>query len=189
MKRILSIFAMAFGVSSAAQAGIYLEPYLGYETGAVKQTDLTPTLTTVKTSGNTIGLRLGYKFLLPWVALDYSTLSGKAKPDGGTESDFTQNTLGVVVGADVPIVKPFVGYGFSNEATVKSDAGDVKYKGTYMKAGFGLGFIPFVNVNLEYRINNYDKITAGGVEFNKADIYQELKHDTVLISVSLPLNL
>lgn len=201
MKRILTIAAFILGTSSLAHAGILIEPYLGYESGAVKNTVSmggAEASYSLATSGPAFGLRLGYKFLMPWVALDYTAGSGKSESaiSGASDLDYTKSSLGLVVGADLPIVHPYVGYGFSNSVTIKkgntTTGQDYVFKGTYVKAGVGLGFIPFVHVNLEYKINTYSKVDLGdgAGEINRSDsIFTELKHDTVMVSVSVPFNL
>lgn len=192
MKQFLTALAFVFGISSAAQAGILIEPYLGYEMGNVKSTSATPGSAEETDTANGVGygLRLGYKFLIPWVALDYTAGSGKTKDDAGVESDATKSALGAVVGANLPLVRFWAGYGFSNTLTFKETAGDTKFKGTYTKVGLGFGFIPFVSLNAEYIINNYNKIELPVYgERDKSEFFSSLKHDAVFISISAPFNL
>jgi len=194
MKKIFAIIAMAIGMSSTAHAGILIEPYLGYEMGDLIRKDVgSTTETTDKVSGVSYGMRLGYKFLLPWVALDYSSGTATGKPDSGTDFDLTKSSLGAVVGVNLPLIRMWAGYGFSNEATIKGTAGsnNLKLKGNYLKAGVGLGFIPLVSINLEYKINDIKKVDlgAGAGEVDKSTIFDTAKHDTIMLSVSVPFNL
>lgn len=197
MKKIFAIFAVLFGISSLAQAGILVEPYLGYQMGDMKYTwdsAVTPyggTSNTDKLSGTAFGLRLGYKFLLPWVALDYTGTTGSMKGDVLPDTDYTGTSLGVTAGVDLPIVHPYAGYGFSNQLTIKgtSSSTEFKYKGTYLKAGVGLGFIPFVDVKLEYQMNTFDKVDTGSGEVDKSVLFSDFNYNTFMIGVSLPLNL
>lgn len=195
MKKIFAALAVMIGMSSAAHAGILIEPYLGYEMGdfyykyAGGSTEYKDSL-----SGVGYGMRLGYKFLLPWVALDYTSGSGTAKRDSAassTDQDFTRSSLGAVVGVDLPLIRAWAGYGFSNEATLKGVNGgaDTKIKGNYLKAGVGLGFIPFVSLNLEYKINEVKKVDLGSGEQDKSAVYDSVKNDTIMVSVSVPFNL
>ncbi len=196
MKKLLSAFAIVFGMSSLAHAGMLVEPYLGYQMGDSKY-QYAPASSnseyTDKLSGVGYGLRLGYKFLVPWVALDYTGVSGTDKVDypGIKDMDFTKSSLGLVAGADLVLLRAWAGYGFSNQMTLKGDSGnpDYKFKGTYIKAGLGLGFIPLVSLNLEYQINNFDKVDVGSGEQSKSDVFDTLKHDTIMFSVSAPFNL
>ena len=191
MKKVLATIAVVFGMSSLAQAGMLIEPYLGYEMGDLKRQEKTEAEFTDKSSGTSFGLRLGYKFLLPWVALDYTSGSGKLKTDdpGKVDSDYKKYSLGGTVGVDLPLIRGWVGYGFQNDLQIDDPTNDVKFKGTYTKFGVGLGFIPFVSLNVEYKINNFDKLDYNGTEYKVDDQFDTLKHDTVMISISAPFNL
>jgi opacity protein-like surface antigen len=201
MKKIFAILAVMIGMSSAAHAGILIEPYLGYETGDstykfVSSIDPSGTEFKDSLSGVSYGMRLGYKFLLPWIALDYTSGTGTDKVDSkfsSTNSDFTRTSLGAVVGVNLPLIRAWAGYGFSNELTLKGANGtpDTKMKGTYLKAGVGLGFLPFVSVNLEYKINDIKKVDLGygAGEQDKSAVFDSTKNDTIMLSVSVPFNL
>jgi hypothetical protein len=194
MNKLLLILAVFFGVQ-VAQAGILIEPYLGYETGSFKYAEVgTPDSSFTDTiTGTGMGLRLGYKFLIPWVALDYTTVSGKGKAGDPTEEnyDITQTGMAAVVGADIPLLRAWLGYGFSNESVRKATANSVetKLKGTYTKVGVGFKFIPFVSLNAEYKINNDDKVEGSGFSSNKSDVFSSLSNNSLMISVSAPFNL
>lgn len=191
MKKVLATIAIALGISSFAHAGILIEPYLGYEMGDLKRAQPLSSEFTDKLSANGMGMRLGYKFLLPWVALDYTTFSGKAKNGDPalTDYDYTKSQLGAVAGVDLPLIRGWVGHGFSNNFTQKDAGGDVKYTGTYTKVGVGFGFIPFVSLNAEYIINTYEKIDIGGTELQVKNIFDTFDHKTLLFSISAPFNL
>ncbi|MEZ0392445.1 MAG: outer membrane beta-barrel protein [Pseudobdellovibrionaceae bacterium] len=194
MKRILAIFALIFGMSSAAQAGLLIEPYIGYAFGKATYTFIGATEYTDNLSGAGYGLRLGYKFLMPWVALDYTGGSGTAKSGrpGVADSDYTVTSLGGVVGVDLPILlRAWAGYGFSNEVLLKGAAGaaDQKFKGTYTKVGVGFTGLPFVSLNAEYQIHDFKKVDVGSGEVDKTDVFDKLTGDQVLVSVSIPFDL
>ncbi len=193
MKKIFAVLAMAIGMSSAAHAGILIEPYLGYEMGDVKYQQIGKAEATDSTSGVSMGLRLGYKFLIPYVALDYTTGTATGKPDAGSDYDLTKSSLGVVVGASLPLIRAWAGYGFTNDITMKGVGGlpDTKFKGGYMKAGVGLGILPLVDINLEYKINDLKKVDLGygAGEQDKSEVFESNKYDTIMLSVSLPFNL
>lgn len=193
MKKVLAAVSLVLTMSSVAQAGILLEPYLGYETGAIEAEfiSLPGTTLTNKSSGTAMGLRLGYQFLLPWVALDYTTASGKYdKASLGTDGNYSKSALGAVVGVDLPLIRGWLGYGFSNSMTAKpSTGGDTTFKGSYTKVGVGFGFIPFVSLNAEYQINKFDKYDSNGIETKVSDTYNKFDYNTVLVSVSVPFDL
>jgi hypothetical protein len=138
-----------------------------------------------------MGLRLGYKFMLPWVALDYRLSSGEEVTDSTTLQKIKaeQTQLGVTAGVDLPLIRLFAGYGFDNKYTFKPTSGDVVFKGSYTKVGAGMSILPFVKLNLEYIMNTYSKISTGGVEFDRSALYNKFEHNTVFLSVSAPFNL
>ncbi len=190
MKKIFTAFIASIGFSTASQAAMTIEPYLGYSSGELKYTYTSTFGGTEGKSTSTstgYGLRLGYQFIIPYLALDYTGTTGKCKDDT-TSYDCTGTQLGVVVGARLPIVKPYVGYGFSNELKIKGDTGDTTYKGTYTKVGLGLGFIPIVTLNIEYQINDYSKIDMSGTSYSKSELYSDLKATTTMISISYPIS-
>lgn len=194
MNKILVTLAVLFGVASA-QAGILIEPYLGYESSAFKYANASsPSLEyTDKITGTGVGLRLGYKFLIPWVALDYSMTTGKAKAGSPTDVDYdaSQTGIGAVIGADLPLIRGWAGYGFSNDFVRKATSTTVetKLKGTYTKVGVGFKIIPFLSLNLEYKMNNVDKIEANGVTMNKSAMFASQTNNALFFSVSAPFNL
>ena len=188
-----SIFLFGF----SAHAGLMIEPYLGYQMGQVKSKAVgSSTEYTDNSSGATLGARLGYKFLLPWVALDYSTWNGTAKVDpalsGGRNYDFNRTAMAIVVGADLPIgLRVYGGYGFSDSTIVKSTSSspDTKFTGTHTKAGLGFSLIPFVSLNAEYIMPTYKKVDDGTTNAELSTIYSSFSHNTVLISLSVPFSL
>jgi hypothetical protein len=193
MKKILAAFAFILGTSSLAHAGMMIEPYLGYEFSDLKYQFIGQSEYTDKLSGTGLGLRLGYKMLLPWFALDYTTVSGKGKTDypGSANYDYTRSSLGAVVGVDLPLIRGWIGYGFSNDYTQKGEGlvQDRKFKGTYTKLGVGLGILPFVSLNAEYQMNDLKKVDFGTGEQDKSDVFTSTKNDSIMLSVSIPFNL
>jgi hypothetical protein len=192
MKNILALFAVIFGISSVSNASLMVEPYLGYEFG--KQTNKAVGGSTETTSDSTnpaLGLRLGYSFMLPWVALDYTMGSGTIKATAG-DTDFSRTSLAAVVGVDLPVlVRAWAGYGFTNDFTLKGSGGlsDTKVKGTYTKVGVGTTMLPFVSINLEYIMHKATKINlAGSGEVDVDTVYSTFDNNTYMLSVSLPLD-
>lgn len=197
MKKLFAIMAIAFGMSSAAQAGIFVEPYLGYLFGDLKWKSIgSSTEYTDNLGGVSYGLRLGYKFLLPWVAVDYTGFSGTGKigQPGQKDYDYSGYALGGIVGVDLPVLFRFWGgYGFQNNMTKKGTSGgpDSKYTGTYTKLGVGFKGFPLISLNAEYIMNKFNKVDFGagsGVE-NVDQHFSTFDANLVLLSVSVPFNL
>jgi hypothetical protein len=194
VKRLLLLASLFLGFT--AHAGVMLEPYVGYAISDIKYKSLGATREYADTANNAaFGARLGYKFMIPWVAVDYMTGSGTTVADkslvGNTNKDYTLTSIGGVVGADVPMgLRVWGGYGFSNTLTVKgaNGAASTKYTGSYTKGGIGFKFIPKVSVNAEYIINKYTKYDVGGVKGDVSSLYSTFDQNTIFISVSAPFS-
>ncbi len=191
IKVLATSFILFFGFSANA---ILIEPYFGYEVGKTSTTSASDgSNSSSDTTGTALGLRLGYKFLLPWVALDYTTVSGKSK--GSTaETDFTRSSLGAVVGADLPIgLRVYAGYGFQDDFKDKGTNGDPDQitKGTYTKGGIGFKIIPMVALNLEHTIHSYNKVNlgAGAGDENISTYFSKVEYNTTMLSLSVPISL
>lgn len=173
MKKLLAAVILVLGFTSAAQAGIMIEPYLGFEMGKTKSPD-------GKLEGTQLGLRLAYSApIFFWAGLDATLgVSAKNKPDGAAESAATRSTYHAVVGVDFPIlVRAWAGYGLMND--IKVDTGT--YKGKSTKLGVGFTGLPFLSLNVEMISETFDKLDS-------TTLASEFKNDTYVLSVSLPLD-
>jgi hypothetical protein len=175
MKKLFAVCALIIGFSSVSHAGIMLEPYLGYEMGTTKDND-------GKLDGTQLGLRLAWTApIMFWAGLDYTMgVSAKFKPDasGAPDSDAKRSTLYAVAGVDFPILlRAWFGYGFKNE--LKLDDYDQKLEGTSTKLGVGFTGLPFVSLNLEYLMEDYDKVNGNSLSTHS-------KNNAYVLSVSLP---
>lgn len=167
----LTVFA-----ATPVKAAILLEPYLGYQIGSYTQgsgaagSDL---------SGVPIGLRLAYEFPVIFVGLDYDTLiSGTAKQNN-VSNDLSGSNFMVEVGAQMPLVRAYVGYAISHDLTFKT-APNVKYEGgSDFKIGIGTTILPMLAINLEYLNSTYDKIN--GFSYSPTD-----KSNIYRLTVSVP---
>lgn len=204
MKKVMMILALV-ALGTTASADILIEPYLGYESGA--QTAKFKSGATIggipvggvsygaNTTNTVVGARLGYTFsALFWTAFDYSMGSGgKYKMDtaGTTEPEFTRDSLGLTFGFDFPIlVRAWVGYNFTENLKNKYVGGDDSYKGTGTKVGVGFTGLPFVSINLEYIMRKYTEATGSAIfstGVKLSDLYESYDHNTLMLSVSLPL--
>lgn len=187
----LGAIVLALGLSTnKVQAGILLEPYMGYGQGTTKLTPSGGNEISSKSTGVTLGARVAYTLpALFWFGVDYSMLTGgKSKTDGATtEDDITRSNLYAVAGVDFPIlVRGWVGYGLMNDTTVKQTGGDAKLTGgTAIKAGVGFNMIPLMSVNLEMIKYSGPKATFGGAD-QALDKYDETGYN---LSISVPFDL
>lgn len=198
MKTLLRGITLAafLTISTTAQAGLMLEPYLGYQTTAVDAKFKTLDLDAGGANqGVGFGLRAGYSLIMAWFALDYMMVpNGKFKPANElvmSEADYSRSDLWLTAGIDLPVLLRFWGgYGLMNTATFKDSSGDSKLTGgSHMKFGLGFTGLPLVSLNLEYLMHEHKKIDAGGTETSTSDIYKTFKESGMLLSVSVPFDL
>lgn len=193
IKRIL--IAFLFLLSTSAYAGLLIEPYLGFSIGSGEDGQNPKT----EYSQNTpfYGGRLGYQAFGLMAGLDYSKgLEGdfetKTAGSATTKADATQQTFGVFVGYNFPIMlRAWVSYNFASKISIESGAevGDEFKGGGY---AFGLGFtaLPMLSINLEYRMNTFDEYKTASTGVTSAlNGTEEIDYNQILLSVSLPLDI
>lgn len=191
MKTLFTALFAFFSIS-VANASFMIEPYLGYASMSFKST-FNATNGGIENSdtgtGTLYGLRLGYQLLIPYVALDYTGLSGTCKTGAGSAS-CSGTQLGIVAGASLPLIRPYAGYGFSNEIKINGVNGSDSqtWKGTYTKLGLGLGFIPIITVNLEYLMNNFSKYESGSLSGSTGDYFSSKSSNFIYLTVSYPIS-
>lgn len=173
MKKLLAVYAICMGFVSVSQAGLLVEPYLGYETGTTQNSS-------GKLDGSQLGLRLAYTApVMFWAGIDATTgISATVKPDVGSSEGVKRTTLAGVVGMDFPIlVRAWVAYGFSNE--LKTETSNSKLKGSSYKVGVGFTGLPLVSLNLEYLSESFNDVDG-------VTLSPEFKNNSYVLSVSLP---
>ena len=155
----LSALLAAFAVVAAptAQAGVLIEPYVGYYMG--KSTQPGSEDTDIKGIG--FGGRLGYKFLGLMGGIDYMT--GMYDADSTPKVDATPTDLGVFVGYEFPIMlRAYLVYNFQNKLEMDSTTKvELEGKGG-LKFGVGFTALPLVAINLEYMTAEFDE--ANGID-------------------------
>lgn len=176
MKFLVALFCLFLGAQSA-QAGLLIEPLVGYSLGGKLGDD-------DKTNGPSLGGRLGYQALGLQLGLDY--LQSVQSIDASGYDDYTSSEFGAFVGYEFPILlRAYAGYIFS--ATGETKLNTTKYEfieGTGTKFGVGFTGLPFVVINLEYRNGEYGDYKLNGVKQSDT-----VKFSSYLLSLSLPINL
>lgn len=178
MKKLLVAVVVVMGFASVSNAGLLLEPYLGYEMGTFKDN------AEGKMDGTLLGARIAWTApVMFWAGLDYSTtVSAKFKSDtsGVPDSDAKRNTLYAVVGVDFPILlRAWLGYGLMNE--IKFSDYNNKLKGKSTKLGVSFTGLPFICLNLEYLMESFDE-----QDRTPSGLSPEAKNTAYVLSVSLP---
>lgn len=173
MKNLIMICALVL-VSTVANAGGFIEPYIGMEKGELDF----GAGGTADTKGTALGLRAGYQMVIPWFALDVKMVKGDAETTP-VEADTSYTDLGVTVGASVPFVRPFIGY--IPSAKMKLEGGgitDEYAKGTGLKLGVGIKILPLVDINIEQV--SYEFKERDGVELT-----DKTKHKSLMIGLGI----
>ncbi len=177
LKVFTALFMLA-GFVSTANAGLLLEPYLGYYAGKWEQGGGNE-----KFSGAGFGARVGYKHVLgPMFGLDYMT--GKFEDKGDLKADLTPQQLGAFVGFEFPILlRVYAAYNFSDKLKFKSDYRSGTYEGdSGIKLGVGFTALPLLSINVEYVASSYD-------EFRGSATSPDFETKYYGLSVSLPFDL
>ncbi|WP_409479304.1 outer membrane beta-barrel protein [Pseudobdellovibrio sp. HCB154] len=173
MKNLLLALSVVF-VTAAANAGGFIEPYIGIMKGTLKQGGGAPDL---DTKGNSLGLRAGYQMVIPWVALDVKMTKGTL--DSSPEADISYTDVGVTVGASVPFVRPYIGYIPKAKTKVEVSGGaSGDYEGTGLKLGLGIKILPLVDINIE-------KVDYTFKEYDGADLPEDEKHETLTFGLGI----
>lgn len=183
MKKLILLVLV---IPMIANAGLYVEPYLGYEVGeGEKINTATPSANKYDiTGGSTTGIRAGYTFLGVMAGYEYSTGSNKLDVTGGKE-DVDTTLHGLYAGYYFPSVIPFLGkvwatYNFGGDMELDN----IDYD---LDSGYAVGVslapipipLPFVSLhlNFEMRNNTYETGT------------REVEAKTYLVSVGVPINI
>lgn len=171
---LTAALALGFAIPQA-QAGVLLEPYLGYHMG--KDKDAVDT----DTNGMVFGGRVGYSQLGFAAGLDImqGAWTHKSKPS----VDTTPSDMGLFVAYEFPVLlRAYAVYNLQSNLGIKFANGNDTYKGNGFKIGVGITTLPFVAVNLEYRTSTFTKNNTGAMN-------PSYKQDTYGLTVSLPLDL
>lgn len=180
---ILTVFA------SPAWAGLYLEPYVGYEFGTGKGDIVVQSVGTVvvdeKDAGAAFGAKVGYSVLGFAFGADYMSarLTGKDQttpPD--PDSKWKSTDIGLFAQFSLPMLLKFSATYFLS-TKLKED--DTELTGSGFKLGVGFTMLPLISINLDMINNTYDDSKISGVVVTSTDV--TLK--TLMLSVSLPLDL
>lgn len=183
MRKLILLLTIAVGMGTvSAKADLLIEPFLGYETGNFVDNDGT---TDLDVKGVGYGLRLGMKMLGFGVGAEYA--GGAMKYDDIGVITYKPKNIGAFVSYDFPImVRAYLTYFFSADTDIEIDGVSTvgTYKGSGYRLGVGLTTLPFVTINAEYLVRNYDEAESGG-STGKVDYTMK----TYMLSLSFPLSL
>jgi hypothetical protein len=196
MKSILLV--LTFLITSNLFAGVLIEPYLGYRTGSTEQT-IDGTKYEKDLSGHVIGARLGYGFMGLSFGLQYEIGAveyEQTKPTSAPGTDYDTTALGAFIGFGVPLFRVWGTYFFSADSEVsKNNPAEEDVKGDEANGkGFALGAgftgLPFLALNLEYRMITIDEVSSSGTTYAlPIQGNSEVDVKEIIFSVSVPLDL
>lgn len=177
----LFILVLAFLMIKPAEAGLLLEPVLGYSVGKIEGDDIDD-----KFTGPSIGGRVGYQNLGLQLGIDY--LRSNLNIDNNDfKEDAVVSEFAGFVGFEFPILlRVYAGYIFSatGDSKIKVGSSEEKVKlseGTGTKLGVGFTGLPFVDINFEYRRGSFGETKIGGMKLDG-----DTDYSAYMIGVSLP---
>lgn len=177
-------------VSSIGHSAIRIEPSLGFAIGEIDSTPAQLGTNAIDHSFSSAGLRVGYHMLGFSLGLDYlKTLSGSFDDDSNNrKGDFSADAFSVFAGFDFPILlRAYAGYTFSytSETDFDDTTATIEHDGNGYFVGVSFTGLPFVYLNLEYRVYEIDEFEQSGVTTSISDTNDK----TFMLSVSLPIDL
>lgn len=181
---LLGLFLMA----NTASASFLIEPHLGYNVSGSGDNGLTGASKVENDySGAQYGLKLGYQNLGLMVGLDFnrSNYDQDFKSSAATATNSMERSeLGLFVGYNLPIlVRAWGAYYFSNNTKNKDNSSEMT--GNTKELGVGFTGLPFLSINLMYRMIDLDELEAANGTKSSIDVSD---HEVVL-GVSVPLTL
>ena len=196
MRQIKSIgLLLVLLLSTQSNAGVLIEPFLGYGLGSGEVSQTSPSIDT-KSDGMQFGARLGYQYLGLMGGLEYRKTSGSYKYDGPAtnqvDADVSGTEIGAFIGYNLPILmRAYVGYSFSSTWELDKNSwrggnGD-ELSGNTTTFGVGFTGLPFVSLNLEYRMISFDKFIDSSN--NSAESTVDESVNEIVLGVSIPFDL
>lgn len=181
----LPVLLLALGLfANISNAALLVEPHLGYN---VSGTGDNGGSTEYDYNGPQYGLRLGYQNLGFMAGLDYTRSSfdmENKSPSSTSTTEMEANEWGFFVGYNFPIlIRAWGAYYFSN--TTKNKTTNSEATGNTKELGVGFTALPFLSLNLMYRMIALDEYKASTGA--KSDI--DVSINEIVLGVSLPLTL
>jgi hypothetical protein len=178
MKKLLIALSMLV-FAPAANAGIMIEPFVGYESGETEQAGGTPEDYT----GTTMGARLGYGMLGFSFGLHYGIGTGETDPATPPATDIDLTEMGLFASYEFPVlIRAYAVYLLSSKADADDGTGKTELEGGGMKLGVGFTGLPFVVINLEMTNRTFDEANGTALGANEID----LNSYALVVSIPLP---
>lgn len=177
-----------FLIANTASASLLIEPHLGYNISGSGDNNLTgASKIENEYSGAQYGLKVGYQNLGLMLGLDFnrSNFDQDFKTTAGTSTNSIERSeFGVFVGYNLPILlRAWGAYYFSN--TSKNTSNSSELTGNTKELGVGFTGLPFLSLNLMYRMISLDELKAASGAKSSVDI----SNHEIVLGVSVPLTL
>ncbi len=168
---ISALLCMSFGLNQTANAGVMLEPFVGYGMGSSKAGSAK-----YKDSGTVYGARVAYYMAGFFAGGEYQGSSFTFKPTTGSDVTGKGTDIGATVGFEFPILLRVYGTYFVS-SQMKTEGSTLK--GSGMKVGVGYTAFPLVAFNLEYYSPTYTKSGSD-------TLTDKLVASEIMLTVSVP---
>ena len=184
------IFILSFA-AGFAQAGYFVEPYLGAKTETIKLTDLASSKLEIKSSSvPTLGLKIGYRSQMGIdLNLAGETTSGQATVSGQPEKIKFSHIIGALqLGVNaLGLIKMYLGTSFQNEFTLGDSPGlqGFKLSGPSYQAGLQIRLFQSINLGLQYNLHQFTTITGPAYAADNKLETHFLKNDSQDYSIYL----
>ncbi len=168
MKKLCSITCFLGGLLFAQYSFsiVHFEPMVGYQFQTLKLVDLSNTTQDYKSDAPLLGAKFGIK--TPFgISLDlvgtYAEGSAKSTPLATQDPNFTHTVGSAQLGVSAMyLMKLYLGYIFSSEYQIKSNAlfPGLKLNGTGYQAGIAFYFFKNWSLTFNYNVHQFKKISG-----------------------------
>lgn len=178
------ILILAFLVIKPAESALLIEPLVGYSMGSFQSEEGSLSSEKEKTSGLSIGGRLGFQKYGFQVGLDY--LNSNLSVSDSSYDKYTTHEWAGFVGYRFPLFfRVYAGYIFSASGESKYGVGEdvqkfQKAKGS--KFGLGITSFPLIDLNFELRQGSFSEYKYQGTMVEKNTDFTEY-----MVSISIPI--
>lgn len=171
MKKLIMICSLVL-VSTVANAGGFIEPYVGIQKGTATDANGTD----FDSKGTALGLRLGYQMVIPWVALDVRMNKGTIET--APEQDYSGTDIGITAGASVPFLRPMIGYVPAAKQKFEASGSSFEFEGSALKLGLGIKILPLIDINIDQTSYTFKKVDG-------LDLSSDVKHKITTIGLGI----
>ena len=203
-RRILTglIFFFIFIVfASEAFAGIYFEPFVGYSVSGTAEQDTTllgVTTTAESKFGNLgYGAKLGFMANQFFIAGSYGMGSFDLEAEGTINTqDIDMTEMAALIGFSIPqLFKIWGGYVIQSSWEYQSGpSANSTLKGSGFFVGVGKQILPYLQLNVEYKMLSYDELEDSSgttikypIDLGLAKV-EELETSEIFVGISFPIN-